>query len=100
MMPTKRRGGPSREDAETISIEALAFLADDPSRLARFLTETGISADTLIRQASRPATMQAILDHLMSDESLLLVFAADKARRPEEIAAAQAILTGHPQEDR
>lgn len=99
MIPNNRRGGPNREDAEMIAIEALAFLADEPSRLARFLAETGMAADTLIRHASSPRTMQAILDHLMSDESLLLVFAAEKSRRPEEIAAAQSILSGPTREE-
>lgn len=93
MIPTTRRGGPNREEAETIALEALGFLAGDQERLGRFLADTGIGPDTLMRQASTPATMTAVLDHLLGDESMLLVFAATAGYRPEHIAAAHAVLT-------
>lgn len=94
MIPNARRGGPTREEAETLALSALAFLAADADRLGRFLAETGIGPDTLMRQAGTPATMCAVLDHILTDESLLLVFAADAGLKPEQVALAQAILAG------
>lgn len=92
MIPSARRSGPTREEAETLALSALAFLADDAERLGRFLAETGIGPDTLMRQAGTPATMAAVLDHILADESLLLVFAAGAGLKPEQIAAAHAAI--------
>jgi hypothetical protein len=83
-----------RESAESLAIEALAFLAGDAERLGRFLALTGIQPDT-IRQAARdPAFLAAVLDHLAGDESLLLDFARESGREPGEILRAATTLRG------
>lgn len=93
MIPTTRRGGPTREEAETMALEALGWLAGDAERLGRFIADTGIGPDTLMRQANTPATMIAVLDHVLSDESMLLVFASSAGYEPEHITAAHALLS-------
>lgn len=85
---------PSREDAETLAINALRFLADDPARLGRFVALTGIGPAELKATASQPHLLAAVLDHLMRDESLLLVFAADNRIPPERITQAHRHLAG------
>jgi len=78
----------SADDAEFLAIQALGFLAEDPERLERFLSLTGISVDTLKRDAGNPTVLTAILDHLLKDESLLLTFAANSGTDPASIARA------------
>ena len=88
--------------AEAIAAAALEFLAEDPSRLGRFLGDSGMQPD---EQASALAgggtgVMAAALEHILADESQLLVFASGLRRKPEEVVAAHALLQGPaPQSD-
>lgn len=84
---------PSLEMAETIAFKALAFLAEDPQRLGHFLSLTGLDVDELRRHADATRTKVAVLDHLLLDESLLLVFAANAGLAPEMVAAAQRVIS-------
>lgn len=79
--------------AETIAIEVLAFLAKEPARFERFLTLSGVGLDNLRAAAAAPEFLAAVLDHLSSDESLLLAFAAQAGQNPEEIGKAREILS-------
>ena len=85
-------------DAETIALRALAFLAADTERMGRFLALSGIGPAELRSQAGDPAMLGGILDYIMQDETLLMVFATEVGLRPEEIAAAHASLAGPPPE--
>ncbi len=80
------------DQAETIALAALAFLAEDAQRLGRFLALTGLGPAELREQAQTPRFSAAVLDHLLRDESLLLVFAASRGVAPELIAPAQSLL--------
>lgn len=82
----------STERAEEIALEALTFLAGDGARLARFLELTGLTPATLKAGITDPALHRAVLAHLMGEESLLFVFAAQSGLEPAEIAAANARL--------
>lgn len=80
--------------AEIIAITGLKFLAGDSERLSRFLVATGIGPAALRAHADDPALLAAVLEYLLGDESLLLVFAAEAGLSPESIAPAQALLAG------
>lgn len=80
------------DDAEGIGIRALAFLAADDNRLAKFLGLTGIAPNELVAGARTAPMLSAILEHLSGDESLLLVFAAEAGLRPEQIGEAMTML--------
>jgi hypothetical protein len=80
------------ESAETIALSALAFLAEDLPRLGRFLALTGLGPGELRQQARQPRILAAVLNHLLQDESLLLVFAAGANVAPELVAPAHALL--------
>lgn len=80
------------DQAEAIALSALAFLAADMPRLGRFLALTGIGPGELRAEARTPSVLAAVLDYLLHDESLLLVFAAGHGVAPELIAPAQAAL--------
>lgn len=88
----KRRTEPTAEEADALALAGLAFLAEDTPRLGRFLALTGIGPDQLRAVADAPETLVAVLDHLLADESLLLVFTASNGIAPETVAPARAIL--------
>lgn len=84
-------------DPEALALEALVYLAEDHSRLSRFLAESGMQPGELAAAAADPATLCAVLDYLVSDESLLLVFADHAQVPPETIEPArQALANGPP----
>ena len=62
------------EAAQALALRALAFLAEDPERLGRFLALSGMGPAELRTRASDPALLGGVLDHLLSDERLLLAF--------------------------
>ena len=82
------------EAAAEAAIEALAWLAADESRLERFLAISGLGPENLRKAAAEPRFLAAILDYLASNEALLVDFARDSARSPEEVARAHAVLRG------
>jgi hypothetical protein len=90
------RTGPA--DAEATAFEALAWIAGDDDRLARFMAETGLSPDDLRQAARLPHLPSAVLDHLMQDEQALLAFAAESGRPPESVARAARALGPPPGE--
>jgi hypothetical protein len=84
----------SREDAETIALRALGFLAVDPKRLQRFMSLTGLEPGDLSEAAETAPVQAAVLDYLLGDESLLMVFSGHAGLRPDAVPAARALLDG------
>lgn len=85
-----------RGAAEAIAAEAVSFLAADPSRLTRFLGDSGMDPEALAAGLAQgdEGVLMAALDHVVCDESLLLVLASELRRKPEEIMTAHALLQG------
>ncbi|PWR23430.1 DUF3572 domain-containing protein [Zavarzinia compransoris] len=88
------------EQAETIGLMALAYLAGREDLLQRFLGETGMSAGDLRAAAGDPAALGGILDFLLGDDSRVLDFAAGAGLRPEDPLRARHSLPGHHPGDR
>ena len=88
------RDGADQTAAEALAVEILAFLASDESRLAGFFDATGLTPHTLRAAASAPGFFSGVLDHLVSDESLLLAFAAHHGTDPAKILQARNRLAG------
>jgi len=88
----KQSSAPSPEDSAKLALAALTFLAEDGPRLGRFLALTGIGPEDLRAVADAPETLIGVLDHVLADESLLLVFAASKGISPEVVSPARAAL--------
>ena len=78
--------------AHSIGVSALLFLAGDMQRLSHFLTMTGVGPAELREQSRAPGMLAAVLDHLMQDESTLLVFCASDGIPPEDIEPARRAL--------
>jgi hypothetical protein len=92
MLKPPKAAALTADGAAEIGMTALAFLAGDDNRLAKFLSLTGIAPGDLIAQARSPSMLAAVLDHMSGDESLLLMFAAEANLPPERIAVAIHLL--------
>ena len=83
----------SREEAEVIALKGLGFLANDPTRLQRFLALSGIDPANIREAAASPQFLAGLLQHLLEDESLLLTFTTEQDLDPRLPAlAAQALI--------
>lgn len=91
-MARDRSGTMPAEHAEALAIRALGFLAQDPEALGRFLAETGLGPENLRASAREPGFLAGVLEFIMGDESLLLVFAERVEIRPTLIAVARNLL--------
>ena len=91
-MPTQERGVITAEAAESLAIQALAFLAAEPERLGRFLATTGIGPEGIRSAAREPQFLAGLLDYLVGDEQLLIEFANHIAVDPAEVARACSAL--------
>ena len=90
----KRRSLVSRDTAEMLAIQALAFIAEEPERLNRFLGMSGIDAEDIRAAAREPAFLAGVLEHMLGDKSLLIAFAESAGIEPGEIARARSALGG------
>ena len=94
MVYHRKRRSFTFEEAEILGLKALAFLAEDDVKLGQFMALTGISADVLRTSAGSVDVLQAVLEHLSRDESLLLVFSETTSLAPEDVAMALYVLGG------
>lgn len=85
-----------REEAETLALCGLAFLAADERRLGALLAQAGWTLAELRAGAADPEVLAGILDFLIGDEKLLVGFCADIGDRPERIIQARRALPGRP----
>ena len=83
-----------REYAETVALQALAWLLG-PSDLAEtFLGASGLAADTLRARATDPEVLAAVLDFVLMDDAWVMGFATDAGLAPQAVARARAALPG------
>lgn len=83
-----------QEPAETLALQALAWLLADPERSGQFLAATGADAGDLTRLVAEPLFLGAVLDFLLTDERALLAFAAEAGIAPDLPMRARAALPG------
>ncbi len=88
-----------RDAAEALAVAALGFLAAEPEHLGRFLASAGIGPAQVREAAREPEFLVGVLDHLASDEPLLLMFARQQQLDPAEIERARAVLGGSWERD-
>ena len=87
-----RTAAVSRETAEILAIQALAFIAEEPERLDAFLAVTGLASDAIRKAARQPGFLAGVLDHMLDDESLLVAFAGGAGIDPATVAQARRAL--------
>ena len=93
-----KTGPITREIAESLAIDALGFLAQDDERLGRFLAASGMGPEMIRRAAADPSFLAGVLDHIVSDEPLLIAFAQHASMDPRVVERAQALLVGEAPE--
>lgn len=83
-----------RDEAETIALAALAWLASTDDLLGVFLGASGLSADELPRVAADPATLVAVLDFLTQDDAWVMAFCDDRGLDYHAPLTARSVLAG------
>jgi hypothetical protein len=99
MQPHNAASRPTRKAAEMLAIQALAFVAEHPQSLSRFLDTSGISVEALRSAAREPGFLRGVLEHMLGDEPLLLAFAQSAGIDPAEVARAASALGAHWERD-
>lgn len=84
----------ARQAAEIVGIQVLSFLAGEPSRLGRFLAETGLGPETLRAAAKSPEFLLAVLDFVLKDAKTVAAFVAATDLPLESLTAARLALGG------
>lgn len=84
----------STEEAEIIALNALGFLASEPERLQRFMDLAGLSVEAIRANAADKAFLGGLLDYILSDQTLLLIFAEEHGLKPERIVQIRRKLPG------
>ncbi|MGB6534954.1 MAG: DUF3572 domain-containing protein [Xanthobacteraceae bacterium] len=92
MQAHKQSAKAARERAKTLAIEALGFIAEQPQSLARFLDASGIEAEEIRTAARGDGFLAGVLEHMLSDETLVLAFAARAGIDPAEVGQAARTL--------
>jgi hypothetical protein len=82
-----------KKAAEMLAIQALAFIGEEPQRLAAFLQSSGLAIEQVRHAAQEPGFLVGVLEHMLGDENLLLAFAASAGLNPAAIEQARAALT-------
>lgn len=82
------------DEAETVAIRAIEFLATDEERLGRFLVLTGLGPGDLAAGMRDAGFLAGTLDHILSDETLLFLFCDHAGLAPEAPGRARRALPG------
>ena len=81
------------EAAETLALNALAFLAESPEALARFVAASGLAPESLSERAGEPEFLGAVLDFLLADDELLVAFCERQSLEPRFVHGARRLLS-------
>ena len=82
----------SQQTAEMLAVQALAFIAEDDSRMSGFVASTGIAVESIRAAAREPNFLAGVLEHILADENLLIAFADNAGIDPAEVARARQAL--------
>lgn len=82
------------EQAETIALQALSFLAKDDELLSHFLTFTGLTPEELKKHFREPELLGGVLDAILSNDTILLDFCNATSLSPDTIVRARQALPG------
>lgn len=83
-----------REQAETLGLQALGWLAGQDELSGAFMGASGLSADDLKTRAGDPEFLGFVLDFLLGDEDALLAFCEVADVTPDRPMRARAALPG------
>lgn len=81
-------------EAETLALQALAFLAQSPDEIDRFLVASGISPPDLRERAGDPEILAAIMDFVLADDTRITDLCDALATDPRVLHAVRRALPG------
>lgn len=81
-------------DAETLALKALAFLAQSPDDLERFVALSGVTVDDLRARADDPEILAAVMDFVLAADERITGFCEIVEIDPRELHAARRALPG------
>ncbi len=96
-MPSSRQL--QHEEAQTLALQAVAFMAENVHYLDRFLDITGLDVGQLQGAIHSHSFLAGVLDHLLADESLLLAFCESTGNDPARVWPLRVALAGDPSAD-
>ena len=82
------------EKAQTLALQALAWLAQESDRFDPFLAQSGTDLSELRARAGEPELLASVMDYLLSDEAMVLAFAGETGIDPSLVLRARASLPG------
>lgn len=85
----------TKDRAETIALQALAFLASEPEEIERFLYASGLDIADLRDKAGEPDLLRAVLDFILADDTRVTGLCQELNINPRDIHTASHIL-GQP----
>ena len=84
----------AREHAETVSLQAVAWLAGNDDLLPVFLGATGAGEADLREGLNDPVFQASVLDFLLMDDAWVVAFCDSAGLEYAALAAARAALPG------
>ncbi len=84
----------TRDEAETVGLQALAWLAADDELFGSFLGASGASAADAADAAARPEFLGAVLDFVLMEDAWVIAFCTQNGLAYTRPALARAALPG------
>lgn len=84
----------SREAAETVGLQAVAWMAGNDELLPVFLGATGASEADFRDGFQDPAFQGSVLDFMLMDDAWVMAFCTEVGLKPETPMAARMVLPG------
>ena len=82
------RGGVELDQAATVALNVLAFLANSSGALERLMEQSGLDSGTVRDRAAEVDFQVAILDFLLANEELLIDFCETTRTEPQTVRLA------------
>lgn len=83
-----------QDSAQVLALQALGWLAGQEGPLMAFLAQSGSDLATLRARAAEPEVLAAVLDFLLTDDSLVIGFCRETGHPFEAPMQARAMLPG------
>ena len=80
--------------AQTLALQALAWVLGQDELLGFFLSNTGASPSDLAQLAQTPLFLGAVLDFIMEDDARVINFCTDHSHPLTAVQSARAALPG------
>jgi len=85
----------TKDRAETIALQALAFLASDPEEIDRFLHASGLEIADLRGKAGDPDLLGAVLTFILADDTRITGLCQELNITAHDLHSANHVL-GQP----